>query len=232
MRKPIGFTLVALTCLAGPVWADMLRQPPALAPGMARLPRLTAEDPAARKINADLERTDRDIKDYALPCSAEPGSWWYRQTKVAFAGPRFLSLETFNDHYCVGAAHPETFLETPTYDLATGEQVNWRLLLPADLLAPQPRRFDLSVIKGSQQMVALYLGAVPNLPEDCREVILSDVQYFRLWLSQKDGGLLVVPDDLSHAGRACGDPAVFDPSMLVRAGGAPVLTDALANLDP
>ena len=232
MRKPIGVVLAALTCLAAPVRADVLRQPPALAPGMASLPRLTADDPAARKINADLERTDREIKNYALPCNAEPGSWWYRETKVAFAGPRFLSLQAYNDTYCNGAAHPETFLETPTYDLERGEHVNWRLLLPAHLLAPQPQRFDLAVIKGSPGMVALYLGAVPSLPEDCRELVLSDVRYFRLWLGQKDGGLLVVPDDLSHADRACGDPAVFTASMLAKAGVAPALTDALADRDP
>lgn len=199
---------------------------------MESLPRLVENAPAARKINADLERIDRQIRDDALSCWAKPKSWWYRDTKLSFASPGFLSLEAFNDVYCDGAAHPITFLETPTYDLATGEHVNWRQLLPPNLLAPQPQRFDLAVIKGSAQMVTLYLRAIPDAPEECRTLIASEVNYFRLWLSQEAGGLMVLPDDLPHANRACGDAAVFTKPMLAEIGASPALTTALAASMP
>ena len=85
---------------------------------MESLPRLVENGPAAGKINADLERIDRQIRDDASSCRARPKSWWYRETKVSFASPKFLSLGAFNDVYCDGAAHPFTFLETPAYMLA------------------------------------------------------------------------------------------------------------------
>lgn len=199
---------------------------------MESLPRLVDNDAAARKINADLERIDQEIKDDASSCRERQNSWWYRDTKVSFAAPGFLSLEAFNDVYCDGAAHPFTFLETPTYDLATGEHVNWRQLLPANLLAPQPQRFDLAVIKGSAQLVTLYLRAIPDAPEECRILIAAEASYFRLWLSEEAGGLMVLPDDLPFSDQACADPALFTEAMLAEIGASPALTNALAGSLP
>lgn len=232
MHRLPRLVLLTASCLASPVSAEALRWPAPLLPEMESLPRLVENDPAARKINADLERIDQQIRDDASPCRAKPKSWWYRDTKVSFASPGFLSLEAFNDVYCDGSAHPFTFLETPTYVLATGEHVNWRQLLPANLLAPQPQRFDLAVIKGSAQMVTLYLLAIPDAPEECRNLITAEVSYFRLWLSEEAGGLMVLPDDLPHANRACGDPALFTEAMLAEIGASPALTNALAALLP
>ena len=50
-----------------------------------------------------------------------------------------------------------------------------------------------------------------------------------LRLSAGDGGLVMMPDDLAHAVRACGDPLVLTAPVLVGMAASPRLTDALAK---
>lgn len=231
MRSLYPFALVASICFSGTAAADALIRPAPLAPGIESLPRLAGDGPAALRINAGLEAVDRRILDDALACRALPGSWWERDVAITFTGPGFLSLNALNDLYCAGAAHPGSFLETPTYDLTTGAHVDWRRMLPADLLYPQTRRHDLAVVKGSPRLVALYLRANPTAPADCRAEIMANVEYFRLWLDAGDRGLVLTPDDLAHSMRACADPVVLSVPALVRIRVSSVMTDALTNAE-
>lgn len=235
MRPPKVCALLAVLALADIAAAQdaaqgALSSQPPLAETIDSLPRLSGLTVAALRINAQMDKDDDKILELALACRAPPpNSWWERDMQIAFSGPGFLSLRTLNDFYCDGAAHPNWYLETPTYDLVTGQHVDWRQMLPANLLSPQLQRFDLAVVNGSPQLVELYLRSNPTSSPRCQDEIAASVTYFRLWLSAQDSGLMLIPDGLAYAVQACGDPVILSVATLREIGESAVLTNSLAR---
>lgn len=154
--------------------------------------------------NTSLAALDQAALAAATSCRAQPLSDWSR-----------------------GMPHPTALHETPTYDLATGAHVDWRQFLPADFLAPEPKRYGDDTIKATPRLRALYLSLIPDASPECLRVLQHDVSAFQVWLDADAGGLILMPVALPHAVRVCGDAVTLPPDLLAEIGAAPALIDAL-----
>ena len=150
--------------------ADLVASPD-LAAGIAALPRLDANDAAAARINAQLADLDAEAEITASVCIPDPPrSFFERSITVAFEGPGFVSLLDSSYLYCPGAAHPNAYIIPLTFNLATGDEVKWRGLFPAGLMAEDSHPWPGSV-KASAALVALYLGQAGAMEAECRDEI-------------------------------------------------------------
>ena len=99
---------------------------PDLAEGVGALPRLVGEGPAIAAINADLDR--RDAAAGANGCDG--GGGFERGVSQPMTGPGYISFWIARGYFCEGAAHPSFDQTAVTYDLATGQAVDWVTAAP------------------------------------------------------------------------------------------------------
>ena len=231
LRPFLATRLIACLWLGGPVTAqdlgDSVILQPQLLPDLDAMPRLKGNDPVAQRINEQLEGMDHEILEESEGCRNPPDSTWYRGVEIAFAVPRYLSIFTLNEIWCDGMLHPVSFFETPTFDLATGDQVDWSEIFPRGYIAKDAPHYDPSVITGSPLLFSLYFVLNGQMPTECREAIASDVDRFQVWLDAKEGGLVMSPLGLAHAIRSCGDRVILSPGVLEEIGAAPAVIEEL-----
>lgn len=226
----IALALFAETALAQAPPPTVILPPP-LAPGIDAFPKLAGSSPAVRSINTSLTRRDTEALADIRTCLALDGSDWARFIDVTLVTPGFFSLRGTDDFYCAGAAHPEQYIFTLTYDLETGHEVDWPGLLPegyATLRYPE-YPFGANVF-GSPLLAVLYFTHYPR-PEDdeCSSVVRSQDLDFRFWLDGAEKALMLYPENLSHAERACADVAAIPVAALEALGAAPALIKALSS---
>lgn len=236
----LGLTLL----IAGSAWlpgsparAELSPQPaliflPPLAKDIAALPRLAGSDRASLRINDQLTTLDQDAKSFAVDCNTDPpNSFVERDISIEFSGPRFVSFLISEGFYCPGAAHPNFGASPLNFDLATGEEVDWQQLFPADLLPSNDQPGPPHNVQFSARLTQLFLSMDHSLPPECVDEIKGNQNYFEVWLSSSEKGLVVQPVGLAHAMQACGDAVLIPLDRLRVLGFADDLVKALADAD-
>lgn len=244
MNLRIGLAAALLAAVLGVSAAQAqtvhLSVGPDVAKGSAALPRIASPaTPATARINAALGRLDRSWAGYVRDCLAggkdnEAG----RHVDVSMRGPRYLSLQAWDEEDC-GGAHPDNSLTALTYDLETGRPVDWKQLLGSKLAAqtsvdnvidgttiglvssPELRRLYVQTLKAS--------AAEPkDWWSDCADVLAADDLSFSLWLDAKKHAVAVRPE-LEHVVLACAEEADIAPATLHEMGASPELLAAFAR---
>ncbi|MES2143028.1 MAG: hypothetical protein V4516_01405 [Pseudomonadota bacterium] len=212
-------------------WAEtpLVALPP-LADDAEALPRLGGASPAAARVNARLAELDAQALVNRKAClSAGAGSDWARWVDVRLFGSNILSLTIQTSFYCAGAAHPSSYLEALTLDLATGDPVGWTQVFPASYQNPEQWSFPSQVLRGSLRLTALYVAANGTIDAECSEVIAGVPHDFHIYASAEDRALVMVPDDLPHAEQACADPVAIPVATLRGIGVVHPVLDALVD---
>lgn len=247
MRHILTFCLFALPATAQTLaLTQTLTQPDDLA-YLAALPRLTAQTPAAQKINAALAALDRAAFEDAQSCVIAPPDadppdqtsaydlahtgFYDRAVAVTMAGPLYLSLLVTVEADCPGAAHGFQQVTVLVYDLQSGAPVPQADLTPKALLPlPPSDPYDPAAeIARSKAATDLYLrhAALPGRPE-CRAALQDLPHGFLYWPDAARHALILQPAGLPHVLLPCATPAAIPAEDLAALGAPPGLTQALA----
>lgn len=227
--RAIPSALLVAAMIPACAWADVLPPgvwfPEALAEGVAAAPRLSGTDPATARINAALDALDRNETEAMTDCPDGEYRYWERWVEIPNIGGNFFSVVAHTSFYCPGAAHPSDYVRALTFDLASGEEIDWAKVFPATFGAPgvNPDIF----FHGSRALTELYTAANAALDEECRGVVAGQDHYFIVYPDALAGGLVVVPVDLAHAVSACADPVALPPATLRAIGVTHPILDAL-----
>ncbi len=181
------------------------------------------------KVNVDLEARLRDDAASQLA----PGEFEVRHT-VELASPRFFSVSTSTGWDSPGAAHPSNGFNAVTWDLTTGEKVEWsRVVRLVDARAPKldlARKDLLAAIAIRRTLAGLggdeeggCLGASLE-SYGCSETTCEATSLYPGAASGVDtwvffpteAGLAVVPGSYSEAERGCRGQRVVVPWPEVR----------------
>lgn len=248
MRKAAGLALIALLACTRPADGQTSRTeaaplsfPPDLFEGVAATPRL-ADTPLHSRFNADMARLDAwTVAERDSCLTAEMGQpYWERGVSLPMSGPRFVTVEKTEGSYC-GGAHPNHDLMRLTYDLKTGEAIDWSSLLPPELLgslSPDTMLFTLPTpTVRSAELASWYRGQVlAAMSEDSRtqghcDEVLSPAAIENaglvLWLDAETPGLAMEIASVAYADTVCLNPAVMPASELRSRGVSAELIDAL-----
>jgi hypothetical protein len=185
---------------------------------------ITLPNAVAVAIGQSVAAFQADLGTLRAGCVANVGSDWFEESELTFAGPAFVSVVFTTGYSCAGAAHPDGWQETMTFDAETGARVDWSALLTA-LDGPAP---DDRAVGASPLLQSAYLAAVAPVPEECDAALSDPSLRFDLWLDGKAGAVMASPNGLSHAERACGDIAVLNVDRLRALNPDPRLLSALA----
>lgn len=206
---------------------------PDLAESVEALPRLAGDSPAIVAINADLE--NRDAEARAGGCDG--GGGFERGVMQPMTGPGYITFWISEGYYCDGAAHPSFDQTALTYDLATGQPVDWVAAAPGlqltrgdttDMPATYVPPVSSTVLTTwySRKMLA---STDTERLGDCGDVwtveSIADSS-FRIWLNAQDGGLSVAPD-FAHVIQACADSATLTPAEMREFGVSQAMIDAV-----
>ena len=212
---------VALTASAADAGQPaVLKQSPAIRPGVSAFPRLVARrGQAAARINRLLEEADRSAvagmcKDYR------------RMVRATMRGPRYLSLLASDDWFC-GGAYPDDSQKVLVFDLATGRPADWKkILTPAlvDKVVTTPGGDDSDpVTVGSSVLWPLYLKQAQrtNKNKDCADVYADPGPLgtlLKVWPDAKADGLGLQPSEWPHVVKACAMPITVPLAELRKLG--------------
>lgn len=226
--------------------AVTLTEKPRLSADIEAMPRVSGDGPAVVRINAELDRLDAAAVADAGECAtmgaeAGRGGGWSRNITRPMTGPGYLTLREHLDIYC-GGAYPSTSQTPITWDLSTGERVNWVAALPGlRLIQDQaeegmPANYVYSL--RSPQLEALYERKMIADAEDaewrdqCRDVWTPKAegelgQGFRIWADAEHGGV-AIDAEYPHVVQACGGTVYLTADEMREAGAPAALIDALA----
>ena len=210
---------------------------PDLAEGVGALPRLVGEGAAIAAINADLDR--RDAAARADGC--EDGGGFERGVSQPMTGPGYISFWIAEGYFCEGTAHPSFDQTAVTYDLTTGQAVDWVTAAPGlQLTRGDTTGLPADYVPGlsSPVLSAWYsaeasasASADPEFAEQCADVWTPEALEgvgFKVWLDAQAGGLSVGPE-FPHVTQACADTATLDAEEMRRFGVSPAIIDAVAT---
>ena len=206
---------------------------PDLAEGAAALPRLVGEGEAVAAINADLDRRDAAA---GADCEGEGG--FERGVSQPMMGPGFISFSIAEGQYCEGAFSPDTDHTAITYDLATGQPVDWVAAAPGlQLTRGDTTDLPADYVPGlsSTALSEWYRAEALTSPdrehaEQCAEIWTHEhleVSGFQLWLDAREGGLSIRPR-FSQVAMGCANTVTLDAEEMRRFGVAPAIVDAVA----
>lgn len=202
-----------------------------LATNVDAMPRLPGNSATQKRINARLASIDEETLTAARACWSQTGDTGFElATEVVFASADFFSITRLVNAFCAGAAHGAFFIEGVTFDMKTGEEVRWDQLFPPHFIAGREPHSKHGFVIGTDDLTRLYLDHATSLPVECGRAIQSENDgWFRVWPSQGDLGLILMPTGLSHANQACADPAVLPASTLRDEGFAERLVNAFTR---
>ena len=209
----------------------LLRLPP-LAPKVFALPRLVAgrDDAAARLVNKALAVADASARDAAADCRAmgKRHSDFSRSVDVTMQGPLYFSVTETRSWYC-GGAYPDWSTTPLVYDLATGAAVDLKTLLPRGLIdktADYNSPGEGLVV--SAALTQLYRPGTMSDPQ-CADVLTHwpDGLAFMLWPDAAGDGIALMPGNLPHVVKACGDIVTVGTERLRQLGVDARLLDAI-----
>lgn len=236
-----GASLVFL--LLGGVAEDRAAAPligrPDLADGFESLPRLAGDTGAARQfehLTGALDATGAAQRDHCF-AEAPASSQWSRSVSVPMAGPKFASLVIRDDTSC-GDAQTRITEMRMTYDLRTGDTIDWPDVLPADLIEPRDPADTLEFLYEatvrSKALVAWHTDHVLDTMDaqtrlDCKDRIaeLAISNGLHIWLDAQRGGLAMAPALLRQDTSTCGQSSVMPTDELRRKGVSAELADAI-----
>lgn len=226
--------------------ATPLVDKPRLSADIEAMPRLSGDSPAIVRINAELDRLDATAVADAGECGrmadSQEGDGWTRSITRPMTGPAYLTLREHLEIFC-GGAYPSMSQTPITWDLSTGERVNWVALLPGlGLVQDQaeegmPTDYVYSV--RSPRLETLYerkmLAEATDAEwrEQCQDVWkpVPDAelgQGFRIWADAEHGGV-AIDADYAHVVQACGGAVYLTADEMREAGAPAALIDALAT---
>lgn len=232
----------AATKAAPNAGALALTETPKLSEDVEALPRLAGEGPGVARINAEFDRMDAEAVVQARECttmaedSPGGGGGWTRWITRPMTGPAYLTVREHLDLYC-GGAYPSTSQTAVTYDVATGERIDWARAVPGLNLTsatfddvPQ----DYVALVQSAALGAWYSAKMLALPDaewvaQCRDVFdpaALGEQTFNIWADAEKGGVTVQPD-FAHVVQACADNATLTAEDLRRFNADPRLIEAI-----
>ncbi|WP_426040546.1 hypothetical protein [Brevundimonas sp. TWP2-3-4b1] len=231
--------------VAGAAGDPILVEKPRLSADIEAMPRLSGDSPAIVRINAELDRLDAaavaDAGECGRMADSQEGDGWTRTITRPMTGPAYLTLREHLEIFC-GGAYPSTSQTPITWDLSTGERVNWVALLPGlGLVQDQaeegmPTDYVYSV--RSPRLETLYerkmLAETTDAErrEACQDVwkpLADDElgQGFRVWADAEHGGV-AIDADYAHVVQACGGTIYLTADEMREAGAPATLIDALA----
>lgn len=231
--------------VAGAAGDLMLVEKPRLSADIEAMPRLPGDSPAIVRINAELDRLDATAVADAGECGqmadSQEGDGWTRTITRPMTGPAYLTLREHLEIFC-GGAYPSTSQTPITWDLSTGERVNWVAMLPGlGLVQDQPEEgmpTDYVYSVRSPRLETLYerkmLAEATDAEwrEQCRDVWQPKAgdelgQGFRVWADAEHGGV-AIDADYAHVVQACGGTVYLSADEMRAAGAPAALIDALA----
>ncbi len=236
--RPIAFAvLVAL--LAPPATAAnaplTLRKTPNLAKNAEAFPMLVGATPAIARINRTLQAANAKQREDMKDCwrdAPQDGYWWEQSVGAPLIGAHFVSLWAHGDLSC-GGAHPNLVDETLTFDLTTGEPVDWRRLLPASLRLATDGTVASDDAIASPALTALFVdqSTKEGVGADCQEAFAQQEMNFEFWPDAKAKGLAMRAANLLHwAEGPCSGPVTIPVATLKRLGlDAPLIEDIEAG---
>ncbi len=186
-------------------------------------PRLTAfpNPQIMAKVNAALAKQEADDRDTRSDCigsvlqaKQKPDADTYAtDISVTYISAHYLSVNVVSSYDCAGA-YPTSGAESPlTFDLTTGEPVDWKLMFKPSFL-PADDGDDSAHPSALAKIYKARYRKTAAADDDCLGVIkdpsvsLSPI----LWLSAK-GGLVVQPD-FPHVNAACADELILSAADL------------------
>jgi hypothetical protein len=206
---------------------------PDIREGVQALPRLTGDTPAIAAINADLDRIDADTAG----CDG-PGTFT-RTATLPMTGPGFFTVMLSDELFCEGTARPSIGFTAITYDLSTGQRVDWSTAAPglrATRSSAEGMPASYAPTLTSENLAEWYareMLASTNAEwlEQCRdrftEEMLAD-DGFKVWLDARSGGL-AVSADFPHVVMACAETATMTEEEMRRFGVTPAVIEAVTT---
>jgi hypothetical protein len=233
-----ALAIVATGAVQAAPFAVVLRTPPPLFKDSDSMPRIVSPGtPAAARINADLARIDAQWVAETRECrkAAEGGETYFtRGYSMRMRGPDYFALLISEEEDC-GGVHPSNALTPLTYDLATGERVEWlKLFAPAAKVRrayePEPGEAPSDLFR-SPVLHAIYLkqvraGGSGADWEECASSLEDPELAFQIVPNAEEGAVELLPE-LPRVVMACGDSAYLTPADLGRLGVEPRLISAL-----
>ncbi len=235
--KSIAFAL--LVALAAPLAAaagapPTLHGTPNLAKDAEAFPTLVGATQAIAKINRALRAANAgqrgDMKDCRRD-APQDGYWWEQSVDAPLIGAHFVSFWAHGNMSC-GGAHPNLVDEALAFDLGTGERVDWRRLLPAQLLGEPGRASEGTAAPAdaiaSPALTALFIdeSEKEGVGADCKEAFAEQELNFELWPDAKAKGLAMRAANLLHwAEGPCSGPVTIPAATLKRLGFDALLID-------
>ena len=228
--------LLAALLAAPAAWpaeaAPTLRRTPDLAKDAEAYPTLAGASQGVAKINRALAALNAKRRKEIRDCRHAAGRdyEWGQAVDVPLLGDHFVSFYVHGDQSC-GGAHPNTIDESATFDLQSGELVNWNVLLGDNLLGREANGPDL---RPSPRLRALVLAEADKnqADPDCRAAFADAKTSFDFWPDARAKGLAVHAQSLPHAIEgACGE-AVIIPLAALKAldVSGPLVADIEAGL--
>ncbi|MBU1346603.1 MAG: hypothetical protein KKA16_06585 [Alphaproteobacteria bacterium] len=213
--------------------AVILQAQPDLAGGVEAAPRLVGDSAAITAINADLARIDGAV----LANSCEGGGGIERGVSQPMTGPGYVSFWIAEGYYCEGNAHPSNDQTALTYDLATGQRVDWAAAAPGlrlvrgdttDMPATYEPPFSSSVLTTwySRKMLA---STDTERLADCGDVWTEESMAetsFKLWLDAQESGVTVMPE-FAHVVQGCADSVTMTVEEMQANGVSPAIIQAV-----
>jgi hypothetical protein len=234
MKSMLVAILVALA--APPAWAasapPIVRKTPNLAKDAEAFPTLVGATTAIARINRALQAANAEQLDEMKDClrdAPQDGYWWEQDVETPLLGARFVSFWTHGNDSC-GGAHPNFISEALVFDLRTGERVDWKTLLPAELRGKPGRALDGTPLPpdeiASPAATALFIAESEKegVGADCKEAFAEQEMHFELWPDAKAKGLAMRAANLLHwAEGPCSGPATIPLATLKQLGVNPAL---------
>jgi hypothetical protein len=227
-----GTVFAILAALAAPPASaasapPTLRKTPNLAKNAEAYPTLVGATLAIAKINRALRAANAKQREDMKDCrrdAPQDGYWWEQSVEAPLIGAHFVSLWAHGNMSC-GGAHPNFIDEALVFDLCAGERVDWRKLLPLQLLDEPGRASDGAVPPpaaiASPALTALFLAEAEKegVGADCQEAFAEQEMKFEFWPDAKAKGLAMRAANLLHwAEGPCGGPATIPTETLKRLG--------------
>lgn len=225
----------ASTAGGGDAAAVTFEARPDLEEGVGALPRLVGEGAAIAAINADLDRRDAAARG----AGCEGGGGFERGVSQPMTGPGFISFWIAEGYACEGAAHPSFDQTAITYDLATGQAVDWVTAAPGlQLTRGDTTGLPADYVPGlSSTTLSTWYSAEAlastdrEHAEQCADLWTPEALEgvgFKIWLDAQTGGLSVGPE-FAHVSQACADTATLNAEEMRRFGVSPAIIDAVAT---
>ena len=233
---PLALIFVSGALAAGAAPDLTLTPQRAVSRNIEAYPRIAAPaTPETAKVNDALAKGDARVKNAARDCSQDgygPGQW-NRTVSAPFRSGDLLTVAASDEWSC--PTFSGTFFVTLTFDLKTGEAVDWGTLFPTRI-AGDP------VIVPAADTTPLHLVASPILNEVYRRKILTAMDAearaqcaegfqhdyrLMLWLDAERETVVMRAVGFPKALVACTLDAVLNQEELALLKAEPRLTDAL-----